>query len=69
MSTSTAILRQIASLGYVIVIISENGQTEIRATKGDEVQIARCNDGDGEEEIYRAAVLLAEAVGIDLEDG
>ena len=32
-------------------------------------EIARCNDGDGPNEQYRCACLLAEACGVELEDG
>jgi hypothetical protein len=43
---------------------------EIHAVASDgSFEIARCNDGDGEEETYRAACLSAEACGVDLEDG
>ena len=38
--------------------------------RGDaEPQVARCNDGEDDESAYRAACLLAEVVGIELEDG
>jgi len=32
-------------------------------------EIARCNDGDGEDEEYRAACLLAQGCGVNLKDG
>jgi len=38
--------------------------------KGDAApQLARCNDGIDDDATYRAACLLAEAVGVELEDG
>jgi hypothetical protein len=69
---SKAILAQIESLGFVVKEFRANGAVELRAVplKGnDPPQVARCNDGDGDDELYRAACLLAQAVGIDLEDG
>jgi hypothetical protein len=67
---SGATLRQLESLGYIIKLFRVNGTVEIHAVaKNGSFQIARCEDGDGEEETYRAACLLAKAVGIDLEDG
>jgi hypothetical protein len=67
-----AILRQVESLGYVVKEFRVNGVIEFHAVKipeGEPNHVARCNDGDGEEETYRAAVLLARACGIDVEDG
>ena len=32
-------------------------------------QVARCNDWEDDDAAYRAACLLAEAVGVELEDG
>ena len=49
-----------------------NGTVEMRAvhlTGENEPQIARCKDGDGPDEEYRCACLLALAVGTDLLDG
>jgi hypothetical protein len=37
--------------------------------KGGAAHIARCDDGEGEDEACRAACLLADAVGIELEVG
>jgi hypothetical protein len=72
MTTSSAILRQIESLGYVVKVFRINGTVEMHAVElrcEKPPQVSRCNDGDGEEETYRAACLLARAVGIGLEDG
>jgi len=67
---SDAILRQLESLGYIIKLFRVNGTVEIHAVaKNGSFQIARCDDGDGEEETYRAACLLAKAVGVDPEVG
>ena len=66
-----AIVNQIQSLGYIVKTFRNNGKVEMHAVKLDglqEPQIARCEDGDGPQEEYRCACLLAEAVGIDLED-
>ncbi len=68
--TTTAIIRRIQGLGYVVKAFGTNGVIELHAVKvpeGEPVHVARCNDGTGDEEIYRAAVLLARAVGIDVE--
>jgi len=67
-----SILAQIRGMGYVVKIFKINGTVEMHAVhlKCEWVpQIARCNDGDGPNEEYHAACLLAEAVGIDLRDG
>jgi hypothetical protein len=64
-----AILKHIRCLGYVVKVFRINGTVEIHAVPihGGEPQVARCNDGEDDEAAYRAACLLAEAVGIDLE--
>lgn len=69
--TTSAILEHIRSLGYIVKVFQINGTVEMHAVpkNGDDPQVARCNDGDGDDEAYRAACLLASAVGIDLEDG
>ena len=70
--TTDAILNQIRRLGYIVKIFRVNGTVEMHAVplKGDgEPQVARCNDGEDDESAYRAACLLAEAVGVELEDG
>lgn len=67
---TTAIIRQIKALGYIVKVFRVNGTVEMQAVslRGEtEPQIARCNDGDGPDEEYRAACVLADAVGIDLE--
>jgi hypothetical protein len=67
---TAAILAQVRSLGYVVKEFRVNGVVEFHAIplKGDAPpQVARCNDGDDDEAAYKAACLLAEAVGIDLE--
>jgi hypothetical protein len=63
------ILRHVRSLGYIVRVFRLNGTVEIHAVpiKDGEPQVARCNDGEDDESAYRAACLLAEAVGIDLE--
>lgn len=72
MSTTTAILHRLRTLGWSVSTHRVNGTIEHRAVKLDgsaEPQVSRCNDGDGDEEEYRAVCLLAEACGMDLEDG
>lgn len=67
---TAAILTQIRSLGYIVKEFRVNGTVEYHAiprTADAEPQVARCNDGDDDESAYRAACLLADAVGIDLE--
>ena len=70
-NTNNSILAHIRSLGFTVKVFRVNGTVELHAVPmGDgEPQVARCNDGDGPDEEYRAACLLATAVGIDLEDG
>lgn len=66
-----AILAHIRALGYIVKEFRVNGTVEYHAVPvpNGEPQIARCNDGDDDDSAYRAACLLAVAVGIDLEDG
>jgi hypothetical protein len=67
-----ALIRQVEDLGYVVKVFRVNDTVEMHAVllrNPDVFHVARCNDGDGEEEAYRAACLLAQACGIDLEDG
>lgn len=66
---TAAIIKQIESLGYIVKVFRHNGTVEMHAVslRESESQVSRCNDGDGPDEEYRAACLLAEAVGIDLE--
>ena len=68
---ATSIIRQIESLGYVVKEFRVNNAVEYHAVPRDSSapQVARCNDGADDESAYRAACMLAEAVGIDLEDG
>lgn len=64
------IIRQIESLGYIVKVFKINNTVEMHAVslRGfSEPQVARCNDGDGPDDEYRAACMLADAVGIDLE--
>jgi hypothetical protein len=71
LSATKHIIRQIEQLGYVVKRFALNGTIELHAVRMPDgaAQVARCNDGDGPDEEDRAACLLAEAVGIDLEDG
>jgi hypothetical protein len=67
-----ALIRQVEDLGYVVKVFRINDTVEMHAVllrDPDVFHVARCNDGDGEEEAYRAACLLARACGIQLEDG
>lgn len=66
---TAAILAHVRSLGYIIKESRVNGTVEFRAVpaSGERARVARCNDGDDDECAYRAACMLAEAVGIDLE--
>lgn len=70
--TTAILLRRVESLGYAVSVFRINDTVEMHATplsgEGDP-QVARCNDGDGDGEAYRAACLLATAVGIELDDG
>ena len=66
------ILNHVRSLGFIIKEFRINGTVEYHAVplKGDaDPQVARCNDGEDDEAAYRAACLLAEAVGLEMEDG
>lgn len=59
------------SLGWIVKMFRANGTVEMHAVHlagKHELQIARCNDGDGPDEEYRCACLLASAIGIDLWD-
>jgi hypothetical protein len=69
---SRVILNHLRKLGWHVTTHRVNGTVELHAIRLDasaDPQVARCNDGDGPEEEYRAACLLAEACGIELEDG
>jgi hypothetical protein len=70
--TTAQVLAQVQRLGYVVKVFKVNDTVEMHAMQlcGDALpQVARCNDGIGPDDEYRAACLLAQAVGIDLEDG
>ena len=65
------ILAQLRKLGWHITIQRVNGTVELHAIRlndSEPPQIARCNDGDGPDEEYRAACLLARACGLELEE-
>ena len=67
MPSHTAILDHLRRPGWKVSVFTVNGVTEMHAVllrDPDQVHIARCNDGTGEEEDYRAACLLAQAVGV-----
>jgi hypothetical protein len=71
MSIQSAILDQIRRLGYIVKTFRVNGTVEMHAVplRGEEPpQVARCNDGENDESAYRAACLLAEALGIEMDD-
>ncbi|MGA2583180.1 MAG: hypothetical protein ABSG31_07880 [Tepidisphaeraceae bacterium] len=64
------ILTQLRQLGWHISVHRVNGTIELHAVKLDgtaDPLIARCDDGDGPDEEYRAACLLMEACGIELD--
>jgi len=74
------LLRQTTALGYIVSV--HRVGSSLLGTIGPSVemhavdqsgklppQIARCNDGDGEDEAYRCACPLAQSVGINVEDG
>jgi len=70
--TTAQVLAQVQRLGYVVKVFKVNDTVELHAVplRGDALaQVARCNDGIGPDDEYRAACLLAQAIGIDLEDG
>ena len=72
MPTTPIILSQLRQLGWLISTHRVNGTIELHAIlrhDPDPVHIARCNDGEGDDEEYRAACLLAQACGVDLKDG
>jgi len=65
--TTDIILGHIRQMGWIVTIHKVNRTVEMHAIdlagKRDP-QIARCNDGDEEEEEYRCACLLARSVGL-----
>ena len=64
------ILGHSRSLGYIVTEFRINGTVEFHAVPliQGEPQVARCNDGEDDESAYQAACLLAQAVGIDVEE-
>jgi len=71
-ATIDILLFQTRSLGWIVKTFRVNGTVEMHAVHlacERDPQIARCNDGDGPDEEYRCACLLAEAAGIRLWDG
>ena len=67
-----AILRHLQSLGWATNFYRVDHYAELHAVwrrDPDSYHVARCNDGDGDgdEEVYCAARLLAEACGVGLE--
>jgi hypothetical protein len=62
------ILRRLESAGYVVKVFRVNGVVEMHAIASDgSFRTARCKKGDGEIEMDRAARLLADACGVDVE--
>jgi len=62
MTPTDLILAQIRSMNYIVKIFRVNGPVEMHAvdlSSRHEPQIARCGDGDGPDEEYRCACLLA----------
>jgi hypothetical protein len=59
---TAAILTQIRSFGWIVKTFRVNGTVEMHAVQlacRKKPEIARCNDGDGRDEGYRCACLLA----------
>jgi hypothetical protein len=66
--TTLAILDRLRRLHITTHRVNETIELHaIRLDGAEPPQIARCNDGDGAEEEYRAACLLAVACGVDVE--
>jgi hypothetical protein len=72
-STTQIIYDQLRLLGWHVTVHRVDGQrVEIHAVllrDPDQIHIARCNSGDGLDDEYGAACMLAEACGIELADG
>lgn len=70
--TTSTILRHVAGLGYVVTVRQEPGQVVMRAVDHSQhpsaEHVARMGDCEPYAE-YRCACLLAEMVGVELEDG
>ena len=65
------ILHQIRSLGYAVSVHRINDTIEMHAVRlsdPSEQHLARSVDGDGLEDEYQVACVLAEMVGIELDD-
>lgn len=70
MSLTSSILSHLTRLGYRVETFRGDGAVMLVAVGADGVRhVGKCEDGDGPDEEYRAACMLAEACGIDLEDG
>ena len=69
---TAAIIKCIESLGYAVSTHRMIDYVEMHAVflKDPDtlVRIARCDGGDDDDQIYTTACVLAEMVGIDLED-
>ena len=67
LSTTEQILTRVTEMGYIVKKFTTNGAVELHAVRipDGHGEIARCNDGDGPDEEYRAACLLAAACGVD----
>jgi hypothetical protein len=59
-------LARIRARGYIVKEFRVNGTVEFHAVapSGESAQVARCNDGEDDESAYRAACMLARAVGL-----
>ena len=60
-------LARIRARGYIVKEFHVNGTVEFHAVPlgGEIAQVARCNDGDDDESAYKAACMLAQAVGLE----
>jgi len=68
--TTDIILDRIRQLGWTVSVHKVNqtvGMHAVHLAGEHDPQIARCNNGDGSDDEYGCACLLARAVGIDLE--
>jgi hypothetical protein len=70
MSLTSAIISQIETLWYATIVHRMGDYCEMHAVllKDPGQHISRV-DGDSDDDAYRAACLLAEMVGMELEDG
>lgn len=71
MQTTASILHRIRQRGFDVKTARRNGMVEMTAVPvgkpSAKPQVARSGEGVGDEPGYRAACLLASAVGISLE--